>query len=62
MIDLERIRIALSHLKATRRAGPEFETHQRYSFTNLQDAEELERAIEILDCFLDDFGGDSDRP
>ena len=53
-VDLGVIRNALSHLKAVRRAGPEFDTHERYSFTNTADSEEVERAIELLSLFLED--------
>ena len=53
-VDLGAIRNALSHLKAVRRAGPEFDTHERYSFTNTADCYEIERAIEFLACLVKD--------
>ena len=53
-ICLNSVRTAVTHLRAVRRAGPEFDTPARYSFTNEADAYEVERALELLDLFLED--------
>ena len=52
--EIDLVKKAVGHLRAIRRAGPEFETAQRYSFSNPQDAEETERALELLELFLED--------
>ena len=53
-LDVTSLCKALSHLRSIRRAGPDFDTPARYSFTNSEDGYEVERAIELLENWLED--------